>query len=203
MPPIEQILDGGFSDVVLESQMVFRTVMDAMAQPGTIRSIDISIAPPKPLSAMMAAIACALSDADSAMWLDAELASNSEVKNWLSFQTGAPITSDVSEASFALIHDVKKMPPFECFSLGTEEYPDRSTTIILWVESLTGGSPLTLSGPGIQDTATFSPVPLPSDFLKQWSNNHACFPRGIDLIIAGSDAVMCLPRSSRIVQEEA
>lgn len=203
MQPTEQILDGGFSDAVMESQEVFRTVMDAMAQPGTIKSINVSMEPPAPLSSTMAAIACTLVDADSAIWLDAKLASHPEVKNWLAFQTGAPITPDAADASFALVHDLEKMPSFESFALGTQEYPDRSSTIILQVNNLTGGTPLTLAGPGIKDTATFSPEPLPSDFLKQWANNHACFPRGVDLIIAGPDAVMCLPRSSRIVQEEA
>lgn len=202
MQPTAQILDGGFSDVVMQSQAVFRTIMDAMAQPGTIKSIDVSLNPPALLSKSMAAIACTLVDADTPIWLDAKLAASAEVKSWLTFQTGAPVTSDAGEASFALVSDLGQMPPLENFALGTQEYPDRSSTLILQVNSLDAGAPLTLAGPGIRDTAIFSPVPLPSDFLKQWATNHAFFPRGVDLVLAGPDAVACLPRSTRIAQEE-
>lgn len=202
MQPTTQILDGGFSDAVMQSQEVFRTIMDVMAQPGTIKSIDMDLNPPAPLSVTMAAIACTLIDADTSIWLDEDLAAHPEVKNWLTFQTGAPVTSNSADASFALVSSLKKMPLLESFSLGTQEYPDRSTTIILQVESLSAGAPLTLAGPGIRDTTTFAPAPLPSNFLKQWTDNHANFPRGVDLIIAGPDAVACLPRSTRIIQEE-
>lgn len=202
MQPTTQILDGGFSDAVMQSQEVFRTIMDVMAQPGTIKSVDMDLNPPAPLSVTMSAIACTLIDADTSIWLDEDLAARPDVKNWLTFQTGAFVTSNCAEANFALVSNLKKMPPLESFSPGTQEYPDRSTTIILQVESLSAGAPLTLAGPGIRDTTTFSPGSLPTDFLKQWAINHAHFPRGVDLIIAGSDAVACLPRSTRIIQKE-
>lgn len=203
MQPIEQPLDGGFSEVVLQSQVVFRTIMDAMAQPGTIQTLDPCLKPPEPLSPVMAAIACTVADADVPIWLDEELAASPDVKSWLAFQTGAPITRDADEAGFALVTDQEKMPSFERFALGTQEYPDRSTTIVLQVNSLTAGAPHSLAGPGIQDTIVFAPAPLPRDFLRQWASNHACFPRGIDLIIAGPDAVACLPRSTRILSGKA
>ena len=39
--------------------------------------------------------------------------------------------------------------PFDRFALGTSEYPDRSTTLVLQVDRFGGGEGLSLAGPGI------------------------------------------------------
>jgi alpha-D-ribose 1-methylphosphonate 5-triphosphate synthase subunit PhnH len=55
-----------------------------------------------------------------------------------------------------------------------------------------------LEGPGIETTAILAISPLPANFVKQWDENRARFPRGVDLILANSDAIACLPRATRI-----
>ena len=95
------------------------------------------------------------------------------------------------------------MPPLSGFALGTPEYPDRSTTLILQVETLADGRALTLSGPGIRETRGIAPQPLPGHFEMQWRENNALYPRGVDIILAAPDAVACLPRTTRIGEKEA
>jgi len=198
-----QIVEGGFAEPVFAAQSVFRAVMDAMARPGTVHGIGTDARPPEPLNATAAAVALTLADADTPVWLDADLARNVAVKGWLSFHTGAPLAEFPSDAAFAIISNPATVPPLSGFALGTQEYPDRSTTLILQVETLTGGPELTLEGPGIKTTQTIAPQPLPGHFGMQWRENNALYPRGIDIILAAPDAVACLPRTTRIENGEA
>ena len=64
----------GFSEPVLASQAVFRTVMEAMARPGQIAEIGVALAPPAPLGIAAAALALTLLDFETPVWLDPKLA---------------------------------------------------------------------------------------------------------------------------------
>jgi alpha-D-ribose 1-methylphosphonate 5-triphosphate synthase subunit PhnH len=120
------------------------------------------------------------------------------VTDWLRFHTGAPIIASPAEAMFTLVADAAALPPLAEFAMGTDEYPDRSTTLILGVATLDAGAPLTLRGPGIKDTVSFAPSPLPPGFVAQWADNRAKFPRGVDVIFVAKGQVAGLPRSTRI-----
>ena len=82
------------------------------------------------------------------------------------------------------------------FAQGTQEYPDRSTTLIVEIEASTGGRPLVLTGPGIRTQEEIAPAGLPEMFPHLWAGNRQNFPRGIDLILVAGDAVFCLPRTT-------
>ncbi|GAB4359145.1 MAG: phosphonate C-P lyase system protein PhnH [Oricola sp.] len=198
----EHIVEGGFGDPVFAAQSVFRAVMDAMARPGTVHAIVTDVRPPAPLNAAAGAVALTLADADTPIWLGTALARSEAVTGWLGFHTGAPFTDTASDATFALLVDPASMPPLSGFAPGTQDYPDRSTTLILQVETLTEGELLTISGPGIRTTHTIAPRPLPGHFEMQWRENGALYPRGIDIILAAPDAVACLPRTARIAGQE-
>jgi alpha-D-ribose 1-methylphosphonate 5-triphosphate synthase subunit PhnH len=193
-------IEGGFPDLVLDGQRVFRAVMDALANPGTPRSLGALPRPPAPLTPELGALALTLCDHDSPLWLDAPLAAAPVVADWLRFHTGAPIVEDPAAAMFALVADPRGMPALGRFAAGSDEYPDRSTTIIVAVASLREGLPLVLRGPGVRDVATLAPTPLPADFAAQWAENRGKFPRGVDLMFVAAGEVAGLPRSSRIVE---
>ncbi|MGJ8570043.1 MAG: phosphonate C-P lyase system protein PhnH [Hoeflea sp.] len=197
------IYEGGFSDPVGASQTVFRVVMDAMAKPGSVHGFTEVTAPPAPLSASAAAVIATLADADTPVWLDPVLVEASQVRDWIVFHTGAPIADHQSEAAFALVAAPQNLSALNGFSLGTQEFPDRSATVILQVSTLTDGSTLTLEGPGIKDQAQLAPAPMPPHFEAQWRANRAAFPRGIDLILAAPDCVAAMPRSTRLVRSGA
>lgn len=190
-----------FVDPVLDAQLVFRTAMDAMARPGRVLPLDCSLMPPSPLSAGAAAISLTLADYETPVWLDAPLSVTDAVSNWLRFHTGAPITDDPARADFALISDAGSLPDFALFSSGEQDYPDRSATLIVQVESLSAGMSLNLSGPGIEGTQLLRVGPLPADFADRAAENRRLFPRGVDLLLVSDRAVAGIPRSTLVAKE--
>jgi alpha-D-ribose 1-methylphosphonate 5-triphosphate synthase subunit PhnH len=193
-------LSPGFVDPVLEAQSAFRSIMEATARPGKVCPLDATLTPPAPLSRGAGVLALTLFDHDTPVWLDAPLASD-DVTYWLRFHTRAPVVTDPQGAAFAILSRLERAPPFDAFALGTLDYPDRSTTVILQVDSLERGRPLVLAGPGIKDHVTLRAEPLPADLPRQLAVNRALFPRGIDLLLVTGSRVAALPRSVTLTDE--
>lgn len=191
------IYAGGFERPVFQSQSVFKALMDGMAQPGTIQTIDKGAAPPAPMGAGAGAIALTLCDHDTPVYLSMPLV-EAGLPGWLAFQTGALVTDDRTEAQFAFLDKSTPLQPLSTFSAGTQEYPDRSTTIVLELPAFGNGQDFILTGPGIQDTATISVAGLPAPFEELWKENKALYPRGVDLILVAGLEMICLPRTVRI-----
>lgn len=192
-------LPPGFADKVLSAQSTFRSVMDAMARPGSVQRIVPMAGAPGPMMRGTAAIALTLFDHDTPLWLDARMAESSDVVKWLKFHTGAPVVQDCSIASFALVSDGAALPPLDRFALGTSEYPDRSTTVIIQLESLVSGRSFELRGPGIDGVATLQASIEPFDLLERLRLNEVLFPRGVDVVLVADDAVVAIPRTTRAV----
>jgi len=191
-------LPAGFADKVLSAQSTFRSVMDAMARPGSVQRVVATSGAPAPMMRGTAAIALTLFDHDTPVWLDPAMSGTSDVTKWLKFHTGAPVIADSSICSFALVGEAVALPPLDRFAFGSNEYPDRSTTLILQVESLTEGSPFELRGPGIDGTAVLRATFQPADLFDRLAINAALFPRGIDVVLVADDAVVAIPRTTRL-----
>ena len=194
-------LPSGFADKVLSAQTTFRSVMDAMARPGSVHCIASASGMPPGMMRGTAAIALTLFDHDTPLWLDSRMSQAPEVEKWLKFHTSAPIVSDPSICSFALIGNAAELPALDRFSFGSNEYPDRSTTLILQVESLREGLAFELSGPGIDGTTVLQATIEPLDLFARLSINATLFPRGIDVVLVADDAVVAIPRTTRLVAE--
>lgn len=196
-------IEGGFQKPVFDAQTVFRAIMQAMAEPGTIHRGMALAKPPAPLTPEAAAVALALCDQDTPVWLDSSLAAEDAVRAWLAFHTGAPLANTPADAHFAFSADPEHLIGLENFAQGSQEYPDRSATLVLQVSDLSGGEGLVLAGPGIESEARLAPHPMPRHFIRQWAQNHARFPRGVDLILVSREGLAALPRSTRITSQEA
>ncbi|MCJ2132650.1 phosphonate C-P lyase system protein PhnH [Methylobacterium sp. J-026] len=194
------MLAPGFADPVHDAQDTFRAVMDALARPGRPRPLRAGLEPPAPLTPELAAVALALTDADTPVWLDAGLAAAPEVAVYLRFHTGAPLTDDPAVAAFALIGDPARCPPLGTFACGTPAYPDTATTLVLALATITEGAGLCLAGPGIRGTARVALAPLPEGFVAQCAENRADFPLGVDLILTAPGRVVGLPRSTAVTE---
>ena len=193
---------GGFQEPVFEAQAVFRTLMDCMARPGTIGSVAATVTPPAPLNATAGAVALTVCDHDTPVWLTPMLAA-SALPGWLAFNAGATVTDERQSARFAFVEKGAMLPNLCLFAQGTQEYPDRSTTLVVEIEAFEGGRPLVLTGPGIRTEEEIAPIGLPDMFPHFWSENRQNFPRGVDLIIVAGDKILCLPRTTVLRVKEA
>ncbi len=196
------VLAPAFTDQAKSSQHVFRAVMDALARPGSLSRITEAVTAPPPLNAAAAAVALTLLDFETAFWLDPMLADCRDAADWLRFHTGATMAHDPSQAAFAFIADTAATPALETFALGTPDYPDRSATLVLQVETFAGGTPMILTGPGVDGERALAAAPLPKNFIQRLGVNRALFPRGVDLILATHDTVAALPRSVRVRERD-
>ena len=192
-------LPAGFSDKVLSAQATFRSVMNAMARPGSVHRVAALAGAPGAMMRGTAAIALTLFDHDTPVWLDPLISKTVDVTKWLKFHTGAPVTANSSICSFAMIGDARTLPALDRFAFGSNEYPDRSTTLILQVESLTQGPPLELRGPGINGAAMLQATIQPADLFERLEINRTLFPRGIDVVLVADDAIVAIPRTTRLV----
>lgn len=183
-----QTLSGGFADPATQSAHAFRSVMEAMARPGTLHDI-IGATPPAALSPAAGAVLLTLCDTETPVYL-AGAADCDAAQSWLAFHTGAPLVGP-SHCQFAL-GTWEALAPLSAYSIGTSEYPDRSATLIVECAALSGAGEV-LTGPGIQDKAALS---LPE--VAAFHANHRLFPLGLDFIFTNGDRLAALPRSTDV-----
>jgi alpha-D-ribose 1-methylphosphonate 5-triphosphate synthase subunit PhnH len=188
----------GLADPVFDSQRVFRAVMNAIARPGSIIDLDIGLDPAPMLTAELAAVALALLDRETPVWLDAVMRDDEEITAFLRFHTGALITAEPREAAFALVSRAEQLPALTEFALGTPDFPDRSTTVVIAVDALSNRHGFELRGPGINGLAHFDAIPLRQGFEAEWAVNREIYPRGVDLVLVAPGAVAAMPRTVEI-----
>lgn len=188
----------GFENPVLDQQAAFRSVMQALAEPGRIVPAGALAGEASPLGPVARAIALSLLDFEVRYHLSPGLiAANEDI----TFHTGSRLAARPDEAEFAFVDLARDALDLASFAQGTPEYPDRSTTVFVKVESLVGGPTLTIAGPGIPGTRELAIPGLPADFIAQWAANAARAPLGVDLLFTTNEAVLGLPRSTRILGE--
>ena len=187
----------GFADPVLDSQRVFRAVLDALAHPGRVLTLSTPETPPAPLGIASAGVCLTLLDFETPLWLD-RAAATAPVQDYLRFHCGVPLVEAPADARFALIADATTLPPLSAFDAGTDERPDRSATLIVQVGGLASGSGRRLSGPGIDGQARLQVNGAPPGFWNAVRTNAAGFPRGVDLFLCAGDRIAALPRTTRV-----
>jgi len=187
----------GFSDAVTAAQKMFRLALEAMAHPGRIVETPPDLLPTNQsgLSDAMAALALTLLDFETPVWLDHALA---QARGFLRFHCSAPIVATPNSSRFAFAADLAALPALDEFDLGTAEYPDRSTTLILEVADLAAGIGLNLRGPGIAETTGLlvrGPAP---GFWRERQALAPHFPLGLDLFLTSGRRLAALPRTATV-----
>jgi alpha-D-ribose 1-methylphosphonate 5-triphosphate synthase subunit PhnH len=196
----ETMIAPGFSDPVFQSQAAFRALLAALSEPGTLQQIASEIAPPEGLATATATALLTLADYETPVWLP-EALRNGPAGAWLRFHCGAALADNPTEAVFAVIDGTAPEPKLSDFNLGTDQFPDRSTTVIVQVAGFEGGPALTLAGPGILGSRNIAPQGLRSGFTDELRENSALYPLGVDVLLAHGEGVIGLPRSTQV--EEA
>jgi alpha-D-ribose 1-methylphosphonate 5-triphosphate synthase subunit PhnH len=201
MTTTTRIPQPGFADQVRGAQQTFRALLDALARPTRQVPVPTEVGTPTPLTPAVAATVLALCDDATPLWLDQRLREDfPDVEAWLRFHTGAPITDEPAKADFAIVSSPAALPQLAAFAQGTEEAPHNSTTLIVIDGDEAPGATFRANGPGFQHPSLWTAPAFPTTFSAQWAANTARFPRGVDLIIAGHDAVVGLPRTTRLTE---
>ena len=187
----------GFANEALGSQAAFRVALQALAHPGRVTPMPVEAECPPTGHPAAAVLLLALLDADCTLWLSPTLAASSTAA-WLRFHTGCRLVADPAQATFAWVAQGDASPALATMAQGSDADPEGSTTLVLDLPSLHGGRALQLSGPGMQTTQVLDASGLSDYFIAQWADNHASFPRGVDVLLAAPGAIAGLPRTTRI-----
>ena len=178
------------AETVHSAQRTFRTLLDALAHPGREVPLDDLADVPEPLSRAVGAAARALFDREVSVWTD-----RSDVARWLAATTGTRTTEEPASAAFVVITEPRTAPSLLHWNAGTPEDPEESATLLVQAESLSGGRPMRLTGPGIDGERIVAPYGIAPNFWAEWTANAARYPLGIDVLVFGAAAVIGLPRT--------
>jgi alpha-D-ribose 1-methylphosphonate 5-triphosphate synthase subunit PhnH len=172
-------------------QQAFRAVLDGFARPGTL-------VPAQQPSAVLMFLSAVLDE--SVSLADPLGLVGTDARRLLL----AP-TAPEAQARFVLLDG--RRPPDAGFqpALGTLESPELSATLVLTVDALSDApSPadaavvLQLQGPGVPGTRVLAVSGLHQDWLAQRATWVAAYPLGVDIVLAAPNALVALPRTTRI-----
>lgn len=173
-------------------QRAFRAVLDGFARPGTL-------VPAQPPDAVLMFLSAVLDE--SVSLADPLGLVGTDARRLLL----AP-TAPEAQARFVLLDG--RRPPDAGFqpALGTLESPELSATLVLTVDALSDApSPadaavvLQLQGPGVPGTRVLAVSGLHPDWLARRAVWVGAYPMGVDIVLAAPDAMVALPRTTRIV----
>lgn len=182
------VLEGGFADPAVDAAIAFRAALDALARPGRIVTVT-GARPPAPLSVAAGVLVLVLADRTTPLHLAGALDCPT-LRDWITFHTGAPIVP--AQAAVFALGTWAALQPVARFTVGTQDYPDRSATLIVEMADL-AASGARLSGPGIETHAHLS-LPETAAFAR----NAARYPLGWDAFLTAGDRLAGLPRSTRV-----
>ncbi|CAN7455189.1 phosphonate C-P lyase system protein PhnH [Bosea sp. LjRoot90] len=192
-------IHAGFSDPVFQSQGAFRALLAALSEPGLVRDLGDAMEAPTGLDPATAVALLTLADYETPIWLPASLR-DGPAGAWLRFHCAAALVEDPSRAAFAVIDGVAAEPLLSSFNAGDDQFPDRSTTVLVQCAALDGGETVTLEGPGIAGRRTIAPAGLRPGFWAEVEGNATLYPLGVDLLLVHGTQALGLPRSTQIVE---
>lgn len=188
------VIASGFVDPSLDAQDVFRAALAALAEPGTQQSPKRQLPSVRhPLYQTTFALAMALADGDTPLWLDHD---DPDLAADFRFHCGCKIAAERGEAGFAIVTQPGKLEDLSVFALGSADYPDRSTTLLVQVEAFDRGAGFRLTGPGNAMPRDIRIDGLPGNFATLWRDNRAHWPRGVDLFLVTPERYLGLPRTT-------
>lgn len=190
-------------DYVHDIQGAYREVLTCMSRPGRIgsiepysRKVDLELHFSKALFMMMA------------MLLDGEVtfaivSPRAEEASRLTNQLTYGKCTGFAEADYIFVladADPKLIEQaFQQAKVGDLIDPHKSATMILEAQELSDQPELNLTGPGIETKSSVG-VSMKASWLLEREKKNREYPLGIDMIfIDGQAHVMCLPRTTQIV----
>ncbi len=197
-------------DLVHHTQSIYRHVLDSMARPGKINSLENGLQGIEEIpgfSKPLLGLAYTLIDREVTF----RVISNQQsfVEKHIVRKTFGVITHK-NNADYVLIE--KPLTPVEILNVieecrvGTLEDPHASTTILMTIDSISSdekkGKRLTLRGPGVQTEKNIFVRGFSLEWLTCRKKLNREFPLGIDMILVSRDGhVVSFPRTTIIESE--
>ena len=180
-------------------QGVFRTLLNAMARPGTVVRLDTDGANP------LVAIAEALVDHEVTF---AVVPERQDLADAILRQTGSHV-GNLDASEYVFCEDASLEHVLREAADGTWEYPDAGATVVCLVQAISeqpsAGDSIAVSGPGIQGTATVYAEGFRQNARQAFAERNAMRPLGLDLVLVTADGtIVCFTRYTSFVkgQEE-
>lgn len=189
----------GFGDSVHEAQQAFQSVLWALSRPGLPRSVA-PVPTPDGLDAATTALLMTLCDHETPVHLAGRAATRAAADH-MRFHTGAPIAASCEACVYAVVDAGGAATLLPELPMGEDRYPDRSATLFVMVESFDGGTPVRLTGPGVDGAVTIAPVGLGTAFWAARADNFDLFPLGVDIVLTAGTVCLGLPRTTRATVE--
>ena len=185
-------------DLVRETQLTFRVLLDTMARPGTIRQLPVA-AEGAPVNPWLAASLLTLLDHEVGLAVAAFPGADS-LERYVRQRTAArPATLEQADFVVTSWDTLDASLPLRVRQ-GTLEYPNDSATLLILVPPLgpAAGLRLDLAGPGVA-AGHHAWISGLTAALFAARDDAAEYPCGIDLLLIDpSGQVLALPRSTAI-----
>ena len=184
-----------FQHPVADAQYSFRRILKALSEPGSL----VRLPAVNGFDALGSASTCVLLtlvDQDTPLWISPQLDSDVLRQN-LRFHTGALLTKDPTNVSFALAGGSLDSATLLAFPCGDEMSPELATSVVVQVDSLEGGTPLRLQGPGIEQQRIVT-MQLPAAVTRYLLNRPHRFPLGLDFLFTCGEQLLAIPRTTRV-----
>jgi alpha-D-ribose 1-methylphosphonate 5-triphosphate synthase subunit PhnH len=192
-------------DLVHDIQKCYRKVLNCMARPGVIESIEeVSKKVDMNIEFFKSTLVIMF------MLLDAEVTfkiiSKNEIEltnivNQLTYAKAA----DVDKADFVFIlKDAESQDMGQAFKnakSGDLINPHKSATIIVEVEEVSNDKELILKGPGIEE-ANYVKISAFGNWIEEREKKNIEYPLGVDTIFIDKGSnILCLPRTTQIFNQ--
>jgi alpha-D-ribose 1-methylphosphonate 5-triphosphate synthase subunit PhnH len=185
---------------VLEAQQTFRTLLNAMARPGTIHTLTVNSG-----ETPEQAICFALMDFEVAYAVAAPGDGVDELTRWIAIHTACQ-PAPIADAAFVIAYGALPTDAWAAIRRGTLAFPDTGATIIYCLpaigetEAVGRATRVTLTGPGIETAQTLTVTGLPASEFAALTHANREYPMGVDVILVDpAGHVACIPRSSKLV----
>ena len=190
-------------DFIHDTQKVFREMLSALANPGTIGSITDEVKKFDRKEGALAILGCVVLDNEKSMYVEKNPRLEEIIHDLTLCREESLENADYiflsSEMNYASIEEI-----FKNVKWGTYADPQESATIFIFCNSMEGTEPVVLSGPGVDGVKMIKTNSYIKNILEIRQKLKIEYPLGIDLFLLTEDGkIMGIPRLCKMDEKEA
>ena len=189
-------------DFVHDGQKVFRSLLDAVANPGELKQIGQQSGKFEGNYGVLLALGCTLLDNEEKMFVEKNPALAAELHS-LTLSREA----DLDRADYLFLSSEMNYGSMEellrTVKHGTYADPQDSATILLFCGSVEGEEQMILTGPGIKDERCVEVSAYVKKVIALRNRLNIEYPLGVDLVFTDKEGtILGIPRLVKIKEQE-